>query len=51
MPCQTVRHAVPHTAIDGEGFGALRGNRGSMTREKAAAKWNCSPGTIDKYAA
>ncbi len=25
-------------------------DRKHMTRDEAAAKWKCSPGTIDKYA-
>lgn len=32
-------------------FGLISPYRKTMTREQAAAKWNCSPGTIDKYAA
>lgn len=30
---------------------AIKRDRKVMTREEVAAKWNCSPGTIDKYAA
>lgn len=28
----------------------IKRDRKTMTREQAAAKWKCSPGTIDKYA-
>lgn len=31
-------------------FGLILPYRKTMTREQTAVKWNCSPGTIDKYA-
>lgn len=37
-------------ATESVGFAQIKRDRKTMTREQAAKKWNCSPGTIDKYA-
>jgi hypothetical protein len=39
------------TATARHGFETILPDSNTMTREKYAAEWNCSAGTIDKYAA
>lgn len=47
----TVAHQAGNIARGTGRFPPNRQDRKTVTREEAAAKWKCSPGTIDKYAA
>lgn len=47
----TVAYTSPSTGNDRHCFPRISpSDRKMMTREQAAKKWKCSPGTIDKYA-